>query len=205
MPDGHLLVNRSYGRPTDDATPGHTIERSQLVIVDADGGDPRVVTSSERFDADLNRPVPSPDGARIAFEYAHPTEAGGLQVALRIVSSDGGRSRQITPFSLGAGDAPDWSPDGREIVFRTHADSDGPPSDLEVVHPDGDGTRNLTRYGSSDNHALSASFSPNGDWIVFAAQHGDDPADLFVMRTDGSDLHPLTDTPLWDSAPEWGR
>jgi TolB protein len=204
-PDGRLLVNRSYGRPTDDQTPGHTIERSQLVVVDADGSHPRVVTSSRRFDADLNRPVWSPDGARVAYEYAHPTTDGGLRVALRTVSADGGRSRQVTPFSLGAGDGPDWSPDGRWLSFRTHADSDGAPSDLDVIHPDGTGRRGLTHYGPGPDHALSASFSPDGQWVVFAAQHGDDPADLFIVRTDGSDLHRLTRTPLWDSAPEWSR
>jgi TolB protein len=201
--DGRLAVNRSSGRVRHVAA-GDTIERSEIVIVDPAGGEGRSVARSRRFGADLLRPVWSPDGERIAFEFSPSVALGPPRAALRVVSADGGRPRQITGYSLGAGDAPDWSPDGKWISFRTHAESDGAPSDLELVHPDGSGRRNLTHYGSSGNVALSSSFSPDGSWIVFAAQDDRGAADLLVMRSDGTDLHRLTRTAAWDSAPEWG-
>jgi Tol biopolymer transport system component len=98
----------------------------------------------------------------------------------------------------------DWSPDGRWIAFRTQAETDGVPSDLEVIHPDGSGRRNLTHYGTSGNTALSSSFSPDGRFVVFAAQHDGGPADLFIMRSNGTDLQPLTRSPGWESAPDLG-
>ena len=50
----------------------------------------------------------------------------------------------------------------------------------------------------------SASFSPDGRWITFAKAGRGGAADVFVMRTDGSGIRPVTRTPLWDSAPDWG-
>jgi Tol biopolymer transport system component len=51
---------------------------------------------------------------------------------------------------------------------------------------------------------LSSSYSPDGAWIVHASDGVDGNADLYVMRADGSENHPLTRTPTWDSAPDWG-
>jgi Tol biopolymer transport system component len=203
-PDGRLAVNRSSGSVRHVAA-GDTIERSEIVVVGADGGAGRTVARSRPFAADLLYPVWSPDGERIAYQYSPSVADGPPRAALRVVSADGGRSRQITPYTLGAGDHPDWSPDGRWIVFRSHAEPEGPRSDLEVIHPDGSGRRNLTRYGTSGNTALSSSFSPDGRFIVFAAQHAGGPAHLFVMRSDGTDERPLTRAPGWESAPDWGR
>jgi Tol biopolymer transport system component len=203
-PDGQLAVNRSSGS-VKHSRKGDTIERSEIVVVGPEGGRGRTVVRSARFGGDLLRPVWSPDGRKIAYEWWPSVSLGPNEVALRVVSADGGRPRQITPFTLGAGDAADWSPDGKWIAFRTHAETDTSASDIEVVHPDGSGRRNLTHYGSSGNTALSTSFSPDGQWIVFAAQRDGGPADIFVMRSDGADLRPLTRTPQWDSAPDWGR
>jgi TolB protein len=203
-PDGRLAVNRSSGRVNHVAA-GDTIERSEIVVIGADGGAGRTVARSSRFGGDVLDPVWSPDGERIAYQFSPSVRLGPSRAALRVVSADGGASRQITRYTLGAGDHPDWSPDGRWIAFRTHAETDGAPSDLEIIHPDGTGRRNLTHYGTSGSTALSSSFSPDGRFIVFAAQHNGAPADLFVMRSNGTDLRRLTRAPGWESAPDWGR
>jgi Tol biopolymer transport system component len=51
---------------------------------------------------------------------------------------------------------------------------------------------------------LSCSFSPDGRWITFAKSGVGGESDVFVMRADGSDIHPVTQTALPDSAPDWG-
>lgn len=89
----------------------------------------------------------------------------------------------------------------RWLIFRTHADVDNGPSQLSIVHPDGSGLRHLT---PADGTVLSSAFSPDGKWIAYGAQGVDFTPDVFVMRSDGSDKHPLTRTKLWDSAPDWG-
>jgi TolB protein len=202
--DGRLAVNRSSGH-INHVADGDTIERSEIVIVGLDGGAGRTVARSRRFGGDLIDPVWSPDGEQIAYQFSPSVRLGPSRAALRVVSTDGGDPRQITPYTVGAGDHPDWSPDGRWIAFRTHAETDGAPSDLEIVHPDGSARRNLTHYATSNNTALSSSFSPDGRYIVFAAQHDGAPADLFVMHSNGTDLRPLTHAPAWESAPDWGR
>jgi TolB protein len=51
---------------------------------------------------------------------------------------------------------------------------------------------------------LLASFSPNGARIVFSQTGDSGQPDIFTMRVDGSDVHQVTRTPLWESAPDWG-
>ena len=80
--------------------------------------------------------------------------------------ADGSERRRITPWSLGAGDDPDWSPDGTLILFHSHEGGDA-QGQLYVIRPDGKGMRQLTHV--KDGTWLgSASFSPDGKWIAFA-------------------------------------
>jgi hypothetical protein len=39
---------------------------------------------------------------------------------------------------------------------------------------------------------------------VFPRVAQTDPADLFVMSADGTDIRPLTRSPNWDGSPDWG-
>jgi Tol biopolymer transport system component len=50
----------------------------------------------------------------------------------------------------------------------------------------------------------SSSFSPDGRRIVVGSAGVAGNADVYTMAADGSGLHPLTRTRLWDSAPDWG-
>jgi Tol biopolymer transport system component len=77
----------------------------------------------------------------------------------------------------------------------------GGPSELSLVHSDGSGLRHFDTPGDT---VLSSSFSPDGNWIVYAAPGRGGAFDLYVMRGDGSGNRPLTRTTKWDSAPEWG-
>ena len=118
------------------------------------------------------------------------------------MDADGGHRHRITPWALGAGDNPDWSPDGRLILFRSH--EQGPEqSQIMVVRPDGSGLRALTHL-PADTTVLSYSFSPNGRLITFAKEGEDGEPDVWVMRRDGTGMRQVTRTSLWDSAPDWG-
>jgi Tol biopolymer transport system component len=111
-----------------------------------------------------------------------------------------GAARRVTPWRLDAGDHPDWSPDGRRILFRFAAGDLG--GNLYTVRPDGTAVEQLTRFPLTDE-VLSSS-SPDGRWIVFSRTGRGGLPDLFVMRSDGTDPRQLTRTPRWDSAPDWG-
>ena len=117
--------------------------------------------------------------------------------------SDGSGLRRLTPYSLRAGDHPDWSPDGRWILFRSPDNGDFLDSQLYVIHPNGRGMRQVTHVRPT-TQLLSASFSPDGSRVVYSRAGRAGQPDIFTARLDGSGVHRVTRTPLWDSAPDWG-
>jgi TolB protein len=172
---------------------------SDLVVADLGTGVRRVVEHGSPASS-ISDPQFSPSGKRLVFVEART--ASNQRQAIFVANVDGTDKRRLTPWSLGAGDNEDWSPDGSWILFRSHEDGNG-QSQLYLVHPDGTGLKQLTRFGD-DTIVTSSSFSPDGRWIVFASTGVGGNADLYVMRPDGSDSHPITRTKRWESAPDWG-
>ena len=204
LPDGkHFIYTRATG--SEKIFPGdeHWIEHSDLVIRDLTGANPAVVIASKPWEGDYGSAHFSPDGARLLYVRQNsPLTKPALGRAIFVAKADGSSRRRITPWALGAGDDPDWSPDGTLILFHSHEDGDA-QGQLYVIRPDGKGMRQLTHV--KDGTWLgSASFSPDGKWIAFAKAGRDGAADVFVMHADGSGIRPVTHTTLWDSAPDWG-
>jgi Tol biopolymer transport system component len=179
------------------------------------GGVRRVTDGPDLF------PEWSPDGTRIAFArggYAEATDDDPSPAYANrniwVVSSDGSGLRQVTDgrWHLSAG----WSPDGVRLVTDTEPGVvelgvDG--SDRRVLlqgeysHPswspdgdvllvsDGPGL-GLAEGGqppveSFDTPApQSPEWSPDGEWIAFA--DGENEADIWIVRPDGTGLRQLT-------------
>ncbi len=159
---------------------------------------------SRPYGGDYNSPQFSPDGSRFVYVRANsPLSSPPLKHALFVVKSNGSGSHRLTPWSLDAGDNPDWSPDGKLIVFRSNSSENAPQSQIYVVAPDGSGLRQLT-HAEIGTTVLSYSFSPDGSSITFAQTGVAGQPDIFVMNADGTNIQPVTHTKLWDSAPDWG-
>lgn len=173
---------------------------ASIVIVDTNTGEQHVVLPGAK-DSSLQDPQFSPTGKQIVF--THVVEPKENSRALFVVNVDGTGVRRLTPWSLQAGDNPDWSPDGKWVLFRSFEDVDNRQSQIYLIHPDGSGLKQLTNY-KKGSIVTSSSFSPDGKWIVYGSTGVGGNADLFLMRPDGSDKHPITRTKLWDSAPDWG-
>ena len=83
---------------------------------------------------------------------------------------------------LGDDGMPDFSPNGRRIVFTSNRDQNG---EVYVMNANGSAQRRLTRRAGDD---FLPRFSPDGTQIVFVAL----PATVYVMNADGSGIRPLT-------------
>lgn len=171
-----------------------------VFVVDPDGGPVRELTV---VDGDSD-PSWSPDGTRVAFRrWARKGCRRPHQDCAQIVvvDADGKRSRTLTArvhHSL----QPDWSPDGRRVVFARWQDDANPfanSMDIYVVNADGTGLRLLTRGPGDD---ASPAWSPDGKRIAFISTRSGS-YDVHVMRADGSDLHRLTRTGKPATAPAW--
>jgi len=131
-------------------------------------------------------PVWSPDGSRIAFQ-----RLGKDKCTLFVVSSLGGREREIGDCQDFFSGAYDWTPDGKRLI--TALRMDGRQSDLTLLLWDVEtGAKQPLRYEhTKGDQDLEAHYSPDGRWIAF--RRGISPySDLYVMRADGSAVRQLT-------------
>lgn len=204
-PDGRHIVFKSARGPVVDGY----VELQALFIMRADGTHVRQLTqlATPRLGEDSD-PQVSPDGRRIVFERRNVRTAqpeGGI--ALWILNLRTGRERRITPYALSAGDTPDWSPDGKRILFHNNqAQEPNVSANLYTVRPNGRGLKQLTFEEGGAVNYLGSSYSPDGRFIVVGRRPatGGVNADIFIMRADGSGIRPLTQTVLYDSYPDWG-
>jgi TolB protein len=199
-PDGSTVAFR-YAL-VDDAYVDSYTTNIGIWVVGADGSGRRQVTQLTPGSSWDREPQWSPNGKKLVFvrdDLVRKSEA------VFTVNLDGTGLFQVTPWSLHAGGRPDWSPDGKWIVVTA-----GPPDGSENVyriHPDGTGLVNLTKQRAGGFHHLTSTFSPDGKLIVSARRPGLGPnshADVVVMRADGSGIHPITKTALWESSVDWG-
>lgn len=83
---------------------------------------------------------------------------------------------------LGDDGMPDFSDDGRRIVFTSNRDQQG---EIYLINAGGGGLKRLTRRAGDD---WAPDFSPDGRRIAFTQL----PGTLWVMNADGSGLRKLT-------------
>jgi Tol biopolymer transport system component len=180
-----------------------------IYIMNADGSHRRQITQQMHPATGEHVAVQwSPDGRSLVFQRNNVRGAepdGGI--ALWTIDLRNGHERRITPFDLRAGDTPDWSPDGRRVLF--HSNNDGSPdvsANLYTVRADGTDLRQLTFLEGGEVNVLGSSYSPDGKKIVFGRRPatGGTNADIFIMKVDGTRERPLTQTMLYDSFPDWG-
>jgi Tol biopolymer transport system component len=91
-----------------------------------------------------------------------------------------------------------WSPDGKQIAFRSHRDGD---EEVYVMNADGSDQRNLSDSPGGD---YSPAWSPDGTQIAFMSDRNNSSGNsLFVMNADGSDPVQITDIPGINEYPSW--
>ncbi len=171
--------------------------RDGIYLVDLDGSGALLVASIGR----PGRPAWAPDGQGLAFDAR--MEAGGRGIF--VLDLQTGETRALTTGLAGEGFAPSWSPDGGRIAFHS-LDRDG--LHLMTMAPDGTDQIQVTDW-SLEVEALdpgllmSPQWSPDGEWIAFAASSALGDLDIFAVRADGTDLTNLTNYPGADDNPAY--
>lgn len=163
----------------------------QIMLMDRDGEDAQNIPQLSGWD-----PTWSPDGSQILFASG---PEGSVQ--LFVINRNGGGLHQVSNLPSVRGRS-DWSPDGQFIV--TYSGSAW-HREVYIMNSDGSNARQLTPTGGNSQ---GPSFSPDGQWVAFTAyfdRYGDDHGcEIYVIRTDGTDLRRLTNNDYCDYQPRWG-
>jgi TolB protein len=179
--------------------PGDRVESgAQVAMIHADGSGFRELTSGAN-----NNSFPSmaPDGRRLVYRSFGPEGDG-----LKIKDLETGT---VTTLTSGYDNFPLWSPRGDLILFSRQAEGD---YEIYTIRPDGTGVKRLTSARGNDAHQA---WSPDGAHIAFATSrmgfkdemtYTDAPqpyGEIFVMRSDGTEVQQLTDNQWEEGTPAW--
>jgi TolB protein len=190
-----------------------------LAVMDADGS--RLKTIMEAQSSEVAEPCRgsavvggwSPDGARITYYTAILATRERLGTwYICAINVDGSDVEVLVSEPAGSVQAePTWSPDGRQIAFRSDRDSKNcqPPDysdctfEIYVKDLESGQETNVTRHSAID---IEPNWSPDGEWIIFVSNRDDTNFDLYATRLDGSDVRRLLADPgAKDSYPGWVR
>jgi Tol biopolymer transport system component len=209
---GQAQVTNGPGELRPSWSPGgsrilFTRSQSEIWTVGADGTGEVLAASGLR---DLyDTPRWSPDGAKIVFSSDHRfTPPSALQRDIYTVHPDGTELNRLTTvttmFCDGADDTsgPDWSPDGRKIVYVFFQDTaDGEcegGSALHVMNADGTVDHEIVNYYINDPVEGPPFWSPDGTQVVydgsagtFTVDAGGGPERLVTWNGLPSDWQPL--------------
>jgi Tol biopolymer transport system component len=180
-----------------DLLPGGNLSgHSNVYTINPSGSGKRQLTHVGAGHA-AGAPDWSPGGAKIVYES---NQSGDYRIW--VMTADGSGQRRLTSDAGFADLEPAWSPNGKHILFSRCDDHLGfiTYCDLEVMNAAGGGMRRLAGGHWTYVHG---EYSPDGRRIVVGTDRGGLLSALWVMRSDGTDLHRITRASLQAFWPGW--
>lgn len=168
----------------------------EVYIIEENGGPGDEVLVTNRETLVIFEPTFSPDGQWLVFEtHVLDEEDFGVIEKYKV---DGGSAYITLSNPNDDCKEPNWSPTGEAIVYQRFANGRW---DIWLMDTDGQNRRQVT---SGAGNKTDASFSPDGQWIVYSSEEASlDYANIFVVPVSGGDSVRVTNYDGYDGAPSW--
>jgi len=192
-----VLVLSPYSQftgPPEWSPDGRTIayvQAGRITTVKPDGSGAAMVGP---FNVDLGVGW-SPDAQRLAFSQS--LDSATEQVF--VMNADGSHVSQLTTDTSVYSAYPQWSPDGKKILFLSPRVT---ASDVYVMNADGSDTTRVSNIPGSQSSS-DAAWSPDGSQIAFRVIGGTGHTDIFVMNADGGSPTNITNSSFDNYGPNW--
>lgn len=195
---------------TQSATPGAALPPTELPATAA----PVIVASATTTLTPTFMPSPTVTNTPTPTRTPLPTPLGGGpgQLAFAsnleglpqifVINSDGTERRKVTSLPEGACQ-PDWSPDGRRLVFISPCTNNTdyyPGAAMYIINEDGKGLLPLPTLSGGD---YDPKWSPDGNYIVFTSLRNSRRPQLYVLNLEDNSVRALSEKYDTDYQASW--
>jgi len=193
-PDGKFILFLS--KRDGDLSLARDIPRPEIYLMRSDGSDQRRLTNNQHLN--MNSLSWSPKGDMIAVSIGDPAK-GRYSIEIYLLGLDGKIKKQLT--EVGINYSPVWSPNGEFIAFYTLGRGDC--SRISIMKADGSSPVCLIiDKASPPVQNSSVSWLPDSQHLIFSSNLDGD-FDLYMVKSDGTDLIRLTNEPGDETFADW--
>ncbi len=137
----------------------------------------------------------SPDGKYITVSLQHDESHSEIH----IFTEQGKSTRQLTQFGLRSY-FPNWSPNGKYVVFFSRYETDNSDDNIYLMPSSGGFPRRLV-YGPT--HEFCPEISPDNQKVVYAVSQTDGRPEIFISDLSGENQRRITYNEVTDTLPSW--